>query len=586
MSTIHKRGGKNMAKEEPIVFTRRASGLVREIGLFTAVAIPLTHTIGGGINKLLILASYTNPGANVPAAYILAGIPVLMTAIAYTLLAVSMPRTGGDYIYISRGVSPVLGFLTSWGFWWTEIMSLGIIAYYDVDFWGLGFRIANRATGSAFAADMANTLKEGTAACLLVAILIVIVSGVVTLLGARIYSIIINLGLILGVIGSVVMIAYFLVSSPENAPALWDKTYGGYDKIVALAAKTGWTDTPTNAAATGGAAIGAIWAYIGFTAGAYMGGEIKNPSKGMVWSITISAILVIAYYTFIGFMVYRAFGDFIPQYTWCVNEAPDELGKIVENPPSALLPTFACALAPGKHLWQMIMALSAAIWLLNDIPAFFLVCSRLVFSWSFDRFFPEKIAEVNDRFHSPHWAVIITTTGGLVGVGICAQGAWTAAMETTMLYIFAVIFGCLAAAITPYVRREVYDRSIKWEIPGAIGLVICSIIFLIIVLWIVGFHWFWGMFMTFLGVVWLLVGIWMMVKGIKTSIPLMTIAGVSGLGTNFYLLFVAGAGLPPRDLAYCSAWMTAGLIIFLMYYAYNIRRGVDVKTIYAEIPPA
>ena len=575
-----------MAKEEPIVFTRRASGLVREIGLFTAIAIPLTHTIGGGINKLLILASYANPGANVPLAYILAGLPVLMTAIAYTLLAVSMPRTGGDYIYISRGINPVLGFLTSWGFWWTEIMSLGIIAYYDVDFWGLGFRIANQATGSQFAADMSGILKEGTIYCLLAAVLIVIVSGIVTLLGAKIYGAIINIGLILGVIGSFFMVVFFLIRSPANAPDLWNQTYGGYDQIVQLAQDAGWAPTGFSAAATGGAAIGAVWAYIGFTAAAYMGGEIKNPSKGMVWSITISAILIIFYYAFIGAMVYRAFGDFIPQYAYCAYEVPDQLAAIVPNAPSPLLPTFAAALAPGRHALQMIMALSAAIWLLNDIPAFFLVCSRLVFSWSFDRFFPEKLAEVNDRFHSPHWAIIITTIGGLVGVAICHQGAWTAAMETTMLYIFAVTFGCLAAAITPYVRREVYDRSIKWEVPGALGLVISSIVFLIIVFFATHFHWFWGLFLGILGVIWLIVGLYLMSKGIKISVPLMSIAGVAGVGSNFYLLFVAGAELGPKDLAYCSAWMTAGLIIFLMYYAYNIRRGVDVKTIYAEIPPA
>jgi amino acid transporter len=576
-----------MAKEEPIVFTRRASGLVREIGLFTAIAIPLTHTIGGGINKLLILASYENPGANVPLAYIMAGLPVLMTAIAYTLLAVSMPRTGGDYIYISRGVSPVLGFLTSWGFWFTEIMSLGIIAYYDVDFWGLGFRIANEAVGgNDFAARMSEVLKEGTSTCLWVAVAIVIISAIVTLLGARIYGAIINIGLFVGVIGSVVMIIFFLMRSPADAPTLWNQTYGGYEEIVALASEAGWEKASFSAGATGGAAIGAVWAYIGFTAAAYMGGEIKNPSKGMVWSITISAALIIAYYAFIGLMVYRAFGDFIPQYAYCAYEVPERLGEIVPNFPSPLLPTFAAALAPGQHLLQIIMAVSAAIWLLNDIPAFFLVCSRLVFSWSFDRFFPEWVAEVNDRFHSPHYAILLTTIGGLVGVIICAQGAWTAAMETTMLYIFAVMFGCLAAAITPYVRREVYDRSIKWEIPGAPGLVIISIIFLIIVAFAVGYGGFWGIFMTFLGVIWLIAGLWMLSKGIETHVPLMTVAGVAGVGSNFYLLFVAGAALPPKDLAYAAVWITAGLIIFLGYYAYNIRRGVDVKTIYAEIPPA
>jgi amino acid transporter len=527
-----------MAKEEPIVFTRRASGLVREIGLFTAVAIPLTHTIGGGINKLLILASYENPGANVPVAYILAGIPVLATAISYTMLAVSMPRTGGDYIYISRGLSPVLGFMTSWGFWFTEIMSLGIIAYYDVDFWALGFRIAHQATGSPFAADMAGTLKEGTLACVALGVLIVILSAVITLFGARIYGAIINIGLVLGVIGSVVMVIYFLIRSPGNAPALWDQTYGGYNEIVALAKQSGWASADFSWGATGGAAIGAVWAYIGFTAACYMGGEIKNPSKGMVWSITISAILIIFYYSFIGVMVYRAFGEFISQYAFCAYEVPEKLGAIVPNYPSPLLPTFAAALAPGRHLLQMVMALSAAIWLLNDIPAFFLVCSRLVFSWSFDRFFPEKVAEVNDRFHSPHYAILLTTIGGLVGVFICHGGAWTAALETTMLYIFAVMFGCMAAAVTPYVRREVYERSIMWEIGG---------------------------------------------------VPLMTIAGILGFGGNFLLLFIAGAGLLKEgltDMMIAAVWMSLGLILFLAYYAYNIRRGVDVKTIYTEIPPA
>lgn len=526
-----------MAKEEPIVFTRRASGLVREIGIFTAVAIPLTHTIGGGINKLLILASYENPGANVPLAYILAGIPVFATAVAYTMLAVSMPRTGGDYIYISRGLNPMLGFLTSWGFWWTEIISLGVIAYYDVDFWGLGFRIANQATGNPRFLDLAEAFKEGEPSCLLIGFVIVILSAVITYFGARVYSWIINLGLFIGVIGSLVMVYFFIAKSPGDASTLWNQTYGAgtYEKIVDLAYETGWERVPSSFGATAGASIGAVWAYIGFTAGAYMGGEIKNPSKGMVWSITVSAILIIAYYTFIGIMVYRAFGEFIPQYTHVTKNAADQLSQFLPSAPTPLLPTFAAALAPGRHILQLIMAVSGAIWLLNDIPAFFLVCSRLVFSWSFNRFFPEKIAEVNDRWHSPHYAILLTTIGGFIGVLLCQYGPWVAAVDTTMLYIFAVMFGCLAAAVTPYIRREVYERSIMMEF---------------------------------------------------LRIPIMTWAGVIGFGGNFLLVFVAGKAIPIDHMLFLSIWMVCGIIIFLSYYAYNMRRGVDVKTIYAEIPPA
>ena len=38
-----------------------------------------------------------------------------MTALAYTYLLMAMPRTSGDYVYISRTINPLLGFVLSWG---------------------------------------------------------------------------------------------------------------------------------------------------------------------------------------------------------------------------------------------------------------------------------------------------------------------------------------------------------------------------------------------------------------------------------------------------------------------------------------
>ncbi|MEA1993130.1 MAG: APC family permease [Euryarchaeota archaeon] len=531
-----------MAEEGPVVFTRRASGLVREVGAFTAMSIGLTHTIGGGINKLMVLMRYENPGASEFGAFGIAGLIVILTAVAYTMLAVSMPRTGGDYIYISRAIHPVLGFLTSWAFYFTEILSLGVIAYYDTDYWALGFNIYGSATENATMYDWSDTLTNNDSVRLAVALSIVVVAALVTYLGTRVYSYIINIGLFLGVIGSIVMGVYFLAHLSGDTAQLWNETYGPgtYEAIHTKAVDLGVETASFSVGATIDASIAAVWAYIGFTAAAYMGGEVKNPSRSLIWAMVGGSIVIIAYYLFLSLMVANTFGDFMADYAYMYFDQKETLLEIMPHAPAAILPTYACALAPGQTVLQLIMALSAAIWLLNDIPAFFLVCSRLVFSWSFDRFFPEKLADVNDRFHSPHYAILLTAIGGFVGVLLCAAGEYQAAMETTVGFLFAITFGTAAAAITPYVRKDLYERSIKLEVAG---------------------------------------------------VPVMTIFGLLAFGCNFFLLFVAGSGLWTGDsgllnLGLVAIWEFIGLLIFVAYYKHNIDRGVDVDTIYAEIPPA
>ena len=529
-----------MAEEGPVVFTRRASGLVREVGIFTAMAIGLTHTIGGGINNYMVQMPYSAPGSNVPAAFAIAGLFTLFTAVSYSMLGVAMPRTGGDYIYISRSINPVLGFVTSWGFWLTELLSLGIIAYIDIPFWGTAFRIYGSASGSESAFDTATTLSENQGVILTLAIIICIVSALVTYLGTRVYSWIINIGLVAGILGSIAMVAYFLIRTGQPYNELWNSVYGAgtYEKIMnnpdAIAA---WSGVTKGMGATLQASIVCVWAYIGFTAAAYMGGEVKNPTKGMIWAVTGAAALIIAYYLLLSFLVYGKVGDeFLYKYNYMFNNQLDTLKTYIRNPSGPILPAFACALTTN-HSVQMLIAVSGAIWLLNDIPAFFLVCSRLVFSWSFDRFFPEKFAEVNDRFHSPHYAILLTMFGGFFGVWMAYGNTWVAALDTTFLYIFAIMFGCLSAAVLPYIRRDIYEKSPSIEIGG---------------------------------------------------VPLMTIAGVLGFTGNFFLLLNAAVGMV-ADLSnafFECCWMGIGVILFVAFWNYNRKRGVDTSKIYAEIPPA
>jgi len=545
-----------MSKEPSALFLRKATGLVREVGPFTAMALGLTHTIGGGINTLMIQGSYANPGASMPLAFAITAIPTLFTAICYTLLSISMPRTGGDYIYITRSVNPIIGFLSTWGFWFTELLSLGIICWLDIPLWGQCLQIAGAATGNTAWIDLGTRLVTDTTLALLGSFALLVIFGITAFLGMRVYGWIVNALLVIPAIGSFATIGLLLSTPPANAATLWNQTYGAgtYEGIKALAEanKTNAAyplGVPFSMDATLKGGIGAIWAYIGFTASAYVGGEVKNPNRSMIMAILLSAVLIIVYYIATSALVYHVFGDFIPTYCFVqINSGtPDFTGNIKDIPnllavPPASLPTFAAALSPGNAALQFFVAITAAIWLMNDIPAFFVVCTRLVFAWSFDRFFPETFASVDERFHTPYWAVTLTFIGGIFGVLLCwirsakLPGGFIAAMDTTMLYQVTVSFACVAAALTPYARKDLYEKGLKLEVAG---------------------------------------------------LPLLTIAGVLGFMFNFWFWLVTATWLgPTTDMLIQSFWMMLGLAVFVGYYIVNIRKGIDVKTIYAEVPPA
>jgi len=562
----------------PTLFVRRASGLVRTIGPFTAFMIVFTHTVGGGIHKLAVIASYSSPGAFIPYSFLVTGLLAgLTTAFVYTVMGSMMPRTGGDYIFITRGLSPALGFIASWGFWFTEVLSFGIIAWYSIDF----FATALTAGGIALkSTDWLNAAQwvASTEAHWILGILFVLIFSIIALFGMRVYGWLINILGTLAIIGCItnLIILAGWGFAPGASVAGWNRIYGqgAYEKIVQKAfqmsdnpafpvAPFSWSDTMR-------AGIGAIWAYIGITAAVYVGGELKSPTASLLIAQVLGTVLIMSYYITLPFLVYSAW--VVPQdvlqkvgampvlqklgvppdrvyftalYQFLMDQlGPAEVAKLLGIPQNMLMPggvvvTYTVALLPPELAWfQVLNATLVGIVLLKDIPAFFVVCSRMIFAWAFDRFFPEVFAAVNARFHSPHWAIALVLIGGIAGVLLnILSGEWLASVDTTMLYQFSVMCGALAGAVLPYLRADLYEKSpLKVEIG---------------------------------------------------KVPLLSIIGALAFAVNFYFLIVAGGWLSiEKDLVMQSAWMGIGAYIFLGFLIYNQKRGIDVKTIYTEIPPA
>jgi amino acid transporter len=100
-----------------MAFARKASGLVRGLSFIDAFAVGFMNqgmTVSMWVMISLGLSVYT--GGNLIIATILSAILCgIGFSLVWGILGGSMPRSGGEYIYNSRILGPLIGFAESFG---------------------------------------------------------------------------------------------------------------------------------------------------------------------------------------------------------------------------------------------------------------------------------------------------------------------------------------------------------------------------------------------------------------------------------------------------------------------------------------
>ncbi|MGH2750476.1 MAG: amino acid permease [Actinomycetota bacterium] len=105
----------------PETFQRKATGLVREAGTLDVLIYNINFVSLGLMTALVFLFSTAfYPGANLYLTAVLTFLVVIPTSLVFAFFASAMPRSGGDYVYVSRTLHPALGMMSSWNntVWW------------------------------------------------------------------------------------------------------------------------------------------------------------------------------------------------------------------------------------------------------------------------------------------------------------------------------------------------------------------------------------------------------------------------------------------------------------------------------------
>ena len=96
-------------------------------------------------------------------------------------------------------------------------------------------------------------------------------------------------------------------------------------------------------------------------------------------------------------------------------------------------------------------------------PTGFMMGTRNMFAWSFDRLAPEKLTPVSDRFHTP---VIATITIGcvveLLNYLNIYQGLGNYLLNIIAVMGVAFIIVSIAAAVAPWRRPQLHAQAPGW----------------------------------------------------------------------------------------------------------------------------
>jgi len=436
------------------------TGLTREMGTLGLTATGICSMLGASIYVMPFMIQRNVPGIGpyVLPAFLLAAIPAILAAFAYSILASAMPRAGGSYIYASRGLNPYLGFVASFSQWFGLSIVIGVVSYVIVPF----------IRDIAFALDWQETaalLETGWVRVTLAGLLLW-TFVIVNIQGTRLYErIVIPLMFLMFFLGAIVIIAGFFFTHEDFTAGLLAK-----EGRVHIPEVSGTFNIKT--LITAAAVLFA--SFIGFDSIAQAGGEARNPSRSLPLAIALTMIVVGSFYILFTAAVYHA----VP-WTFVAQEA---ISKDITAPGmlNYILPSGV----------TIVIIAGAAIALINDLPAMLLAVSRLMFAWAEDGIFPKNVAYVHPRFHTPHIAILMS--GGMASIGILGShfaGDFFLGIDimvTSMMvnFLLMCITLVMISRINPTLEREIKiirNRSIQ-KVLGWAGILILSS-FLIIHIW-------------------------------------------------------------------------------------------------------
>jgi basic amino acid/polyamine antiporter, APA family len=440
--------GQPVAATERGLFVRKSTGFVREAGAFDAMVFnavfsaPVGATLAWGV--FFALSAF--PGSDLVTATLISFVINVPVLIMMGLLASSMPRTGGDYVWVSRILTPPLATISNFGaafsamigatFWarYFPVFALGPIlvtlgVFFDnqtLTTWGTNFQTNN---WWIFFGGLA----------MIVLMTSILIAGTKTTFRWQ------NAFWIIASIGTFLAFAVLVIGSSGDFQSHFNDLshkFGGsgntYQAVIdKVSGSIATSPQPGNLDAT----LPSIFVIMVFMMwnwwSVYLSGELKSASNrnrqlgimftALAWDVVFICVGVLLIYKVAGYPFMSA-----------VNTAGNSAYVIPTGP----WYHFLAALTANIPVLTVLIVGSFLFWSLPAMVGNTFMPVRTVFAWAFDRLLPAKLADVNARTHSPVPAILLVM--GLV----TAMLIWSIVATTFQTWL---ALGVLAGVVTVWI---------------------------------------------------------------------------------------------------------------------------------------
>ena len=256
----------------PVETGRHDHHIDANLGLWDAVSIIVGIIIGVGIfwTPPTIFAQVPHPAVAI-GLWVLGGLLALIGALCFAELASAYPRSGGEYVYLTRAFGPLTGFLFAWS--QLSVTRSGSIA-------GMAYIFGSSAASLFGCSDTSIFLLAGAA---------VLALTLINIVGVRMGTGTQHVLTVAKVIGLIaLMAAGFLWGNAENA-----------NPTPVVAQDGTWFL---------GGMIFVLWTYSGWHEAAYFVSEAKNRTRNIPLALIIGTTLVTVIYVVINLAYLHGLG--------------------------------------------------------------------------------------------------------------------------------------------------------------------------------------------------------------------------------------------------------------------------------------
>lgn len=524
------------------LYVRRATGLVRGISPFSATLynmLPTAPGVGLAVSVFWVLATYQ--GGHMIAAFWITGAVALAIALPFAFLSMTMPRSGGDYIMVSRSIAPPLGLASSLSLMGGTIIFAAFVGNLFVSV-GIvpGLTTIGLISGSKGWIDAANTIAGSHLWTFLLTLLLLVMSFGISALPIRRQFSVQNLCFGVGMLGLTAGIITMLVVSRTDFATAFNH-YGGahaYGGVLAAAHKQGIASPGTSWSHTI-PAIGAISLLFAFSWwSSNYGGEVQQArSSRTIAMMTLSILGYVVLFTVMTLAFFHMTGA---RFVASANLLTGTKAYPLSVPPYWLV---LVSIASKNIVFSVFIVLTFFFWF--PIWGWLQIAQpiRALFAWSFDGVLPRKVANVTSG-GAPIVALAITF---VAAVGCAIWATWSksfftiAAIDALWFTVPMLLVG-LSAVLLPFLKRDLWQAS---PLPGSVA-----------------------------------------------GIPLLSLVGLLGMcGAGFIafaLLKYPGLGVSNRaeTLGIIGGMFVLGFVVYYVARAVQrTRYGVDISMNYSEIPP-